>query len=199
MNPQDPNENQPETNEAPEQPVEAKPVDPEVARLQQRVADLETKTRELEEQTRHYAAAYDRARSEFAAAKDRIQRENERTQKRDQIKLVTGLLGVLDSLDRSLESVKGQTAPGAGFVEGVQLIRSQLETALAGLGMKRFDGVGEPFDPSRHQAVTLMPVPDQAQDNQVIHGVAAGVVVGDEVVRPASVVVGKFSGDTAVH
>ena len=36
---------------------------------------------------------------------------------------------------------------------------------------------------------------DAAQDNRVVHGVASGVMVGDEVVRVAQVVVGKYAGD----
>lgn len=183
----------------PEQPpIEAEPVvsvaDPEVEALRKKIAELEAQVEQLQGQTRHYAQAYDRARNEFAAARDRMQRETERTLKRDQAKAVSGLLGVLDSLDRSLESVRSQAA-GQGFVDGVQVIRSQFEAALSELGLQRFDGVGEVFDPNRHQALTTMPVTDPAQDGRVVHGVASGAVVADEVVRPATVVVGKYTAE----
>jgi molecular chaperone GrpE len=180
-------------------PPEPTPIQrPEEVALRKKVAELESRIETLQDQTRHYAQAYDKARTEFAAARERMQRENDRSLKRDQVKAVSGLLNVLDSLDRSLESVKAQP-PGLPFVEGVQMIRQQFEAALNGLGLQRFDGVGERFDPQRHQALTMMPVTDAAQDGRVIHGVSAGAIVGDEVVRAATVVVGKLVEQDDVH
>ena len=161
-----------------------------------KIQELEARIAELSDQTRHYAQAYDRARSEFAAARDRMQREHERTVKRDQAKAVSGLLTVLDSLDRSLESVRS-AAPGPAFVQGVEMIRSQFDAALGGLGLKRFDGVGERFDPERHQAVTSIPVTDPSQDGRVVQSLAAGAMMGDEVVRAATVVVGQLQPGSA--
>ncbi len=169
-------------------------VNPQEMALRKKVAELESRIETLQDQTRHYAQAYDKARSEFAAARERMQRENERSLKRDQAKAMGGLLNVLDLLDRSLESVKSQ-APGQGFVDGIQMIRSQFEAALNAQGLRRFDGVGEEFDPNRHQALTTIPVTDVALDGRVVHGVSAGATIGDEVVRPATVVVGKYDGD----
>ncbi len=166
--------------------------------LRKKLADRDAEVAQLQDQTRHYAQSYDKARAEFASARERMQRENERSQKREQAKLVTSLLDVLDSLDRSLESVKNQP-PGQPFVDGVHMIRGQFNQALQQLGLQRFDGLGETFDPARHQAVTVMPVPDAAQHDKVVHSVSSGALVGDEVLRPASVVVGKFTGDSPVH
>ena len=157
----------------------------------QRIAALEARVAELQDQTRHYAQSYDKARSEFAAARERMQREHERTVRRDQAKVVGGLLTVLDSLDRSLTSVQA-AGPGQAFVDGVQMIRTQFEAALATLGLQRFDGMGERFDPERHQAVTSVPVTDPTQDGRVIQSLSAGAVIGDEVVRAATVVVGQL-------
>lgn len=162
----------------------------EAAQASQQLADAGRRARDAEDQMRQYAVAFDKAKTEFAAAKDRMAREYERNLKRDQTKAVSGLLGVLDTLDRSLESVR--TGPvGEAFVDGVKMIRSQFEAALQSMGLERFDGLGEPFDPARHQAVTTMPVLDPEQDGRVVHSVSAGCMFGDEVVRPAVVVVGK--------
>jgi len=180
------------------EPVKAAehPSDPQRDKLTKRIAELEARVAELQEQTRHYAQMYDKARVEFTAAQGRIQRENERNAKREQVKMVGGLLGVLDTLDRSLDSVKsGQIGPA--FVEGVQIIRQQFDAALTGLGLQRFDGIGEAFDPARHQAVTSMPVLDEALHDHVVQSLAAGVVVGDEIVRVASVIVGRYNPGAA--
>lgn len=172
--------------------------DPYVAGLKREIAEKDARIADLDAQVRHYAQAYDKARTEFQAIRERTQREAERNASHAKVKLVGGLLSVLDSLDRSLESVKNQE-PTQAFVGGVQLIRSQFENALSGLGMSRFDGVGEVFDPNRHQAVTSLAVTDPAQVGRVVHSVAAGVLVGDEVVRAATVVVGQGVDPGEVH
>lgn len=162
-----------------------------VASLESQLSEAAQRAQADAEQVRSYAAAYDKAKAEFAAARERQAREYERNLKRDQVKAVSGLLTVLDTLDRSLQSVQsGQV--GDAFVDGVRMIRSQFEQALGAMGLQRFDGMGETFDPTRHEAVTTMNVVDPSQDGKVVHVVAAGCMLGDEVVRPASVVVGKM-------
>lgn len=168
----------------------------QVVELEQKLAEAQRRADDASEQTRGYAAAFDKARAEFNSAKERMAREHERSLKRDQVKAVAGLLAVLDNLDRSLESTKPGVPPAESFVDGVKIIRQQLDQSLASMGLTRFDGLGERFDPMRHQAITTLPVAAEAQDNQVVHSVSAGCLFGDEVVRPATVVVGKYSGET---
>jgi molecular chaperone GrpE len=182
----------PETSDdAPAQDDDVAALESENVKLAAQLADAERRLKDADEQVRQYAGAFDKAKREFDSAKDRIAREYERNMKRDQTKAVSGLIGVLDTLDRSLESVKGKQ--GDAFVDGVRIIRSQFDAALAATGLQRFDGLGEIFDPERHQAVTTMAVTDPAQAGRVIHSVAAGCIFGDEVVRPAMVVVGQGS------
>ena len=50
--------------------------------------------------------------------------------------------------------------------------------------------IGQPFDASRHEAISTAPVSDPAQDGRVVAVVKEGYVIGDELLRPASVVVG---------
>lgn len=164
--------------------------------LRRRIAELDAKVEAADTQVRHYAASFDRARVEFGAARDRIAREQERTLRREKATAVSGLLSVLDSFDRSLDAVRDGGA-SMGFVEGVRMIRQQFEKALQDLGLARFDGAGERFDPARHQAVASLPVTDPAQDGIVLQSLGAGATVGDEVVRPATVIVGKFAADAA--
>src|SRR5438477_585174 len=56
---------------------------------------------------------------------------------------------------------------------------------------KRWWARGEPFDAERHEAVTTAAVTDPAQDGLIVAVVREGYAIGDEVLRPASVVVGQ--------
>ncbi|MCB9737736.1 MAG: nucleotide exchange factor GrpE [Deltaproteobacteria bacterium] len=52
--------------------------------------------------------------------------------------------------------------------------------------------MGETFDPERHEAISMIPVTDPAQDNLVVQELKQGARVGEKVVRPATVIVGRY-------
>jgi molecular chaperone GrpE len=82
----------------------------------------------------------------------------------------------------------GQHDPAA-VAEGVKLVQKMLESALAKHGVVSFSAVGQPFDPSQHEA--LMQAESDAPSNTVIQEMARGYRLHDRLVRPAAVVVAK--------
>ena len=119
----------------------------------------------------------------------RLEREQTRVVAAQKVDAVSGILGVLDSLDQALNAVGDG---GMGFVQGIVMIRNQFEAALRDLGLERFDAVGEIFDPQRHEAVSVELVDEPGQDGLVLRELKAGAQVGGKVVRPAAVVVGRL-------
>lgn len=121
---------------------------------------------------------------EYEAARRRVERDAAKVQEETRTRLVAELLPVLDSLDRSIAHEETN--------EGLRLVRAQLERVLAGYGMERFDAVGEPFDPRRHEAMDVVPVGDPALDGVVVEQWDAGYTVGDRLLRAARVQVARF-------
>jgi molecular chaperone GrpE len=99
---------------------------------------------------------------------------------------------VADNLDRALEAVP----PGvdAAFARGVDLVRQLLLARLSAHGVKPMEAEGQPFDPLRHDAVSVLVVDSPGQEDVVQAVVRKGYTIGDEVLRHAAVVVGKTSG-----
>jgi molecular chaperone GrpE len=60
-------------------------------------------------------------------------------------------------------------------------------------GVERIDPAGEPFDPNLAEAIGVEPVEDEAMDGKVTRTYRAGYVLGERVLRPARVAVGKKS------
>ncbi len=174
-----------DTQQSEAEVVEAVVISPQAARILELETDLEL----LGQKLRTYSETVDQMRREFDASKIRIRREHERSLEGDKVKAVTGLLSVLDDLDQALSIVEGDSP----FVHGVRMIQKDFTTALSTLGLERFDAMGETFDPERHEALTVMPVPHAAQHNKVVHVMKQGALVGDKVVRAATVVVGKHT------
>ena len=133
-----------------------------------------------------------RALDEFEQAKLRIRRDVGKDVERARRALLTELIEVLDNLDRAILSAQPPEAAGQ-LRHGVELVRQQFLAKLQAFGVSRLSSAGQPFDPSRHEAVTTLPVADAAQDGTVAAVVTEGYAIGDEILRPAQVVVGKFS------
>jgi molecular chaperone GrpE len=77
-------------------------------------------------------------------------------------------------------------------VSGVEMVRRQFLATLEGFDVRRIETLGEPFDPTRHDAVSIVPAATASQDGTIVGVIAPGYALGDEVLRPARVAVAKI-------
>jgi molecular chaperone GrpE len=97
-------------------------------------------------------------------------------------------LEAVDSVDRALTM-----EPEGALAEGLRGLLDQMEAILERQGVQRIGAPGEPFDPSRHEAVAVRD--DAAVPDRTIADVArSGWARGDRVLRPAQVVVSRGAG-----
>jgi molecular chaperone GrpE len=105
------------------------------------------------------------------------------------------VLGVADNMHRALEAISPELrasvdAGTKGLIEGVELIERDLLKALEKNGVRRFDPLGERFDPNLHQA--MYEVPDTSVPaGSVVQVVQSGFMIGERILRPALVAVAK--------
>ena len=158
------------------------------------VEDLEQQLADRSAQLQAIAAEHRRAMEEFEQAKARIRREVARDVERGRRAIVADLLEVLDNLDRAIGAARDSDVKADSLLRGVELVRDQFLAKLKALGVRRVDALGQPFDATSHEAVSMAPVTDETQDGRVVAVTREGYAVGDELLRPASVVVGRFDG-----
>ena len=140
--------------------------------------DLEARVAGLEDERRRALADLDNLRKRFG-------REVERERADERARVASTWLPVIDHLELALEHAG---ADPTQVIEGVRSVRDQAIALLAALGFPRDDSVGQPFDPSRHQAVTALPNLDAAPGT-VLQVVRPGYGGDGRQLRPASVVV----------
>jgi molecular chaperone GrpE len=104
-------------------------------------------------------------------------------------------LAVADNLRRALDAIAGEgresLSPAmTSFVEGVELTERELLKVLEKHGIKRFDPLGEKFDPNVHQAMFEVPDPSSPAGT-VVRVVQAGFMIGERMLRPALVGVAR--------
>lgn len=133
-----------------------------------------------------------RLAAEFDNFRKRVTREREETGPRAQAQLVGRLLDVLDDLDRV--STGGAAATADVIQQALVLIDRKLRKELEGAGLERIDPVGQPFDPSQHEAVAVIPPASGQPDHSVAATYQAGYRFKGTLIRPARVQVYSSDG-----
>ena len=118
----------------------------------------------------------------------RYDRELRRERDSERARVVAAWLPVIDNLELALRH-SGSSA--GGLAEGVAAVRDQAVAVLDQLGFRRFEDVGCPFDPTRHEAVSTTDA--DAPPNTVVAAIRPGYGSESGIVRPAKVVVARPS------
>ncbi len=131
-----------------------------------------------------YLALAQRTQADFENYRKRLARESSLAQERGVVKLAKELLGALDNLDRALDAA----AKDDPLLDGVRLVRAELDSALARVGVESFSPAGEVFDPALHEAIAQQPA-EGAESGTVVEVYQPGYRLGTNIIRPARVVV----------
>ncbi|PCM44579.1 nucleotide exchange factor GrpE [Marinobacter sp. ANT_B65] len=147
----------------------------------------------LKEQVKEFQEQVLRSQAEMQNVRRRAEMDVEKAHKFALEKFVKELLPVADSLEKAVESTEGQENSGdlvASIRQGVEMTLNLLESSLKKFNVEPLNPIGEPFDPQRHEAMSLVSAPD-AEPNSVVAVVQKGYLLNGRVVRPAMVMVAK--------
>src|SRR5918996_5393747 len=149
----------------------------------QQAAEHAAVVAELEDRWRRALADLDNLRKRYA-------RELDRERAAERARVAAQWLPVVDDLDRAL--AHADEDPSA-VLEGVRAVRDHALAVLARLGYPRYEEVGVPFDPARHEAVKV--VHDaEAAPGTVVEVLRPGYGQGERWLRPAAVGVATAAG-----
>lgn len=103
-------------------------------------------------------------------------------------RVLEDLLPVLDNLSLGLAAAKQPNADLKTLTGGVDMVLTQLKSALTNHGLKEINPAGQPFDPHQHEAISHLPSAEVKEEN-VLTVVRPGYSLNGRLLRPASVVV----------
>ncbi len=141
----------------------------------------------LQNERDQFFESWKRVQAEFENFRKRQQREAEQSAKYAALPVIRDILPGLDNLRRSLEAAQ-KGGKLEDLTKGVEMTLKQFEEILARNDAKAIAGVGLPFDPNMHEAITQMPSADHPPMT-VLMEVERGYVLHDRVVRPSKVIV----------
>lgn len=134
---------------------------------------------------------YLRIAAELENLRRRSARELEHAHKFGVERLIQAVLPVRDSIEAAIAA--GADADAKTLLEGERATLRLLDQALESVSVTEIDPLGEPFDPSRHEAMTVMPSAE-AEPNSVLEVIQKGYEIHDRLIRPARVIVAKEAG-----
>ncbi len=148
-----------------------------------RIASL---TEQLEKEKKEYLFLM----AEFDNFRKRTMRDKAELIKNAAESAYTGILPIVDDMERGLKASAGATDAEA-VREGLQLIYDKLVKLLEKNGVKAIDTADTEFDTERHEAISAVPAPDPEMKGKIIDTVEKGYTLNDKVIRHAKVVVGQ--------
>ena len=161
------------------------------------VEELETRTKAAERQVQEVQARFDQLRQQLQRETDetrqRLNRSADERAVAENAKFIAALLPVLDDLNRAVQS---ENTTREALLEGVRGIAGSFQSALANAGVETIDSVGEEFNPELHEAVDTEET-DAEMDGRVIEEYSRGFRMGDRLLRPARVKVGRAAKESA--
>jgi molecular chaperone GrpE len=152
------------------------------SKVQKVKKELEAAKREKQE----YLDGWQRAKADYVNALKRFEDEKKAASEQGIVKAVKALMPAYDALERAKSSGE--------LPEGFAGIAKQLESAFIGFGLKTLGESGEPFDPSKHEALGTDATDDKKKDDTVSAVLEQGYAIGESVLRPARVRVFQFEG-----
>jgi molecular chaperone GrpE len=169
--------------------------DPDAGRVRKPsyVEDLEQQLAEKDKAIQAHAQRYRDSSAEFEQVRARLRRDIDKDIERARRTILADFLDVADNLDRALAAAAASGQADPPLLKGVQLVRDLLLSKLASYGVTPIAAEGVPFDPRLHEALSVVPIADPSRDDLVVSVIRAGYAIGDDILRPATVAVGRLA------
>jgi molecular chaperone GrpE len=144
-------------------------------------------------------AKFDEAKAqmerETAEMRQRLMKTLEDRAKQGQFNFLTTLLPVLDNLNLAIDASEKDSS-FEHLLTGVRGTARSFEQALLSVGVEPVASIGADFDPELHEAVDMIET-DSADDGKITAEYSRGYRLGDRLLRPARVQVGKAKAQSA--
>ncbi len=172
--------------DAPEETGQAAAEAPAEEEEPNEVEGLRARLQEEQEKAQQHFSSWQRAAADYQNLKRRMEQERSEVGRLATASLVINLLPLLDDLERALRTVDTHLA-GLTWIDGIWLIYRKFQAALENAGVNEIPAEGQPFDPKVHEAISET----AGDEGKVVSVIQKGYTLGDRVIRPAMVVVGK--------
>ena len=148
--------------------------------------ELEKANEQIEEQKDKYL----RLSAEFDNYRKRTMKEKAELILNGGEKSISSILPIVDDFERALKNMETATDVAA-VKEGVELIYNKFMSVLGQNGVNVIETKEQPLDTDYHEAIAVIPAPNEALKGKILDCVQTGYKLNDKVIRHAKVVVAQ--------
>lgn len=156
---------------------------PEIAKLQQQLIEAVQKAEQAHQ-------LYLKSEADKQNIRRRAEEQVSKAHKFGIEKFAEALLSVVDNLERGYEASQAEAADFESIRQGTAMTIEEFNRVFTKFGIEVIDPKGESFDPSIHEAMSMVPSPE-AEPNTVLEVYQKGYLIHGRLLRPARVVVAK--------
>ena len=128
--------------------------------------------------------------AEFDNYRKRVLKEKSELIQNGGESVISSLLPIIDDFERALQNMK-KSDDTAALKEGVELIYQKFMKTLESNGLKTIETKEADFNTDFHEAVAMIPAPNDESKGKVVDCVQKGYKLNDKVIRHAKVAVGQ--------
>ncbi len=166
------------------------PIPPQVA---QEIQALKKKLDDKDAQISKVMDAYRQLKKDNERTRQRLETDLKRRVEKSKNDFIGQFVDVLDNLDRAIDAVENNFDSDS-VLQGIILLRSRLVQLLRLEGLEKIFVDNQPFDPLHSEAAGIEEVESEGEDNLVLRELQRGYTLKGSLLRPARVVVGRYSG-----
>lgn len=145
----------------------------------------EEKIKQLEEKSQEYLSMAQLLQADFDNFRKKVDLQVKTAKNDGMIMAIKTIIPSLDSFKQAKKLITDEK-----ILQGVDMIESDILSALNTLGVEKIECVGKEFDPNFHNALTTQNNPD-FEDNIIIDEYQAGYKLGEKIIRYSQVIVNK--------
>lgn len=142
-----------------------------------------------QKQAQEYLDGWQRERAEFSNYRKRMENQLKDSYQTASLDGLKKFLPIIDDFERAMATAPAELTDQP-WLNGVMLIHRKFQKILEDAGVEAIDPTGQPFDPNRHEAVSMADS-DEHDSGQVVDTLQKGYSYGDRVLRPALVRVAR--------
>jgi molecular chaperone GrpE len=150
--------------------------------------DLQEQLDQQQRQSEEYLDHLQRLQAEFSNYRRRVSQEQLQAASRGKEEVLRALLPILGNFRLALQHAEEDAN---AVRQGVQMIWQQFESFLREQRVEPVATIGQPFDPTKHEALSTAPATAETPANTIVAEINAGYLVDGRLLRPAQVVVAR--------
>lgn len=176
------------TDNSAEQPLQEEPRTEETELTEEEL--LQKQLDEANEKIATLEDKYLRQVAEFDNYRKRTIKEKAELIKNGGERAIESILPVLDDFERAIQNMSKDES-NAEMLTGVELIFNKFIGILKQNGLQKIETEGEVFNTDYHEAIAMIPTPDESLKGKVLDCVQTGYTLNDKVIRHSKVAVGE--------